>query len=475
MTILSLDPVSNQTPTALRSFLEQCQKAASKSHREQLVSISLEMDALDPLAVLASIFEPGERHFYVERPVGNLAIAGAEAVLEFTATGPDRFVECQAFVDDVLANAIVVGDQGVPFAGPHFFTAFSFYDEVAADEPFPAASVFVPRWQVATRNDRTVAVANLVISEETDVTAAADKVWRAHSKFSGFSYGDRIFTPDENNPRVNVSGHSSEENYCEMVQRAVDRIEAGEFDKIVLARAKDLVADESLHPMRALHGLRQRFKECFAFSLANGDGQSFFGASPERLVRGYGGMLMTEALAGSAPRGKTEEEDKQLGLALLKSEKDRHEHRLVLDSILRRLKPLGLQLEFAAEPTLRRLANVQHLHTAVKTALPVGVRLLDVISRLHPTPAVGGVPRASALAGIRSLETFPRGLYAGAIGWVDSRGNGEFFVGLRSALSNGPKARLYAGAGIVAGSKPEQELAETELKFKAMEEALFSR
>ena len=105
----------------------------------------------------------------------------------------------------------------------------------------------------------------------------------------------------------------------------------------------------------------------------------------------------------------------------------------------------------------------------------MGVRLLDVIARLHPTPAVGGVPRESALAGIRSLETFPRGLYAGAIGWIDSRGNGEFFVGLRSALIDGPRARMYAGAGIVAASKPAQELAETELKFQAMKAALFSK
>lgn len=475
MTILALDPVSNQTPAALQNFLHQCQQAAKKAHRSQLVSISLEVDSLDPLAVLASIFEPTERHFYVERPSANLAIAGAETVLEFSASGPERFDECQAFIDDVLANAIVVGDQGIPFAGPHFFTAFSFYDDVSTEEPFPSASVFVPRWQVATRLDRTVAVANLIIREETDIKAAADKVWRAHSKFSGFPCVDRVFSQAETNPRISLQEHGTEETYCNIVQRAVDRIVAGEFEKIVLARAKDLVADTAMNPMQTLHGLRQRFSECFSFSLANGHGQSFIGASPERLVRGYGGMLTTEALAGSTGRGKEEDEDAQLGLALLDSEKDRHEHQLVLDSILRRLKPLGLQLEYAPTPSLRRLANVQHLHTPIKTALPVGVRLLDVIARLHPTPAVGGVPRESALAGIRSLETFPRGLYAGAIGWIDSRGNGEFFVGLRSALIDGPRARMYAGAGIVAASKPAQELAETELKFQAMKAALFSK
>lgn len=474
MTILSLDPASNQTPHTLQTFLEQCQQASRRARRPQLVSISLEVDALDPLAVLGSIFEATERHFYVERPAEKLAIAGAEAVLEFSASGPERFEECQAFVDDVLANVIIVGDQGVPFAGPHFFTAFSFFDEVPADEAFPSASVFVPRWQVATKAGRTVAVANILVDGDTDITAAAEKVWRAHSRFGGFSYSQRAFTPSVESPKITLSEHDSGEHYRESVRRMVDRIKAGEFEKIVLARAKDLVADAAMHPLLALHGLRERFPECFAFSLANERGQSFIGASPERLARGYGGMLTTEALAGSARRGTTESEDESLGAGLLTSDKDLREHRLVLDSILRRLRPLGLQLEFASTPGLRRLANVQHLHTPIKTALPVGVRLLDVISRLHPTPAVGGVPRETALAAIRSAERFARGLYAGAIGWIDSRGNGEFFVGLRSALIEGDQARLYAGAGIVAGSVPDQELAETELKFKAMEEALFS-
>jgi menaquinone-specific isochorismate synthase len=133
-----------------------------------------------------------------------------------------------------------------------------------------------------------------------------------------------------------------------------------------------------------------------------------------------------------------------------------------------------LQLEFVEKPALLRLANVQHLHTPVRAALPAGVRLLDVLARLHPTPAVGGSPRERAVAHIRELEGFPRGLYAGALGWVDARGDGEFFVGLRSALIDGARARLYAGAGIVAGSSPEKEFTETELKFRAMQEALLS-
>jgi menaquinone-specific isochorismate synthase len=146
----------------------------------------------------------------------------------------------------------------------------------------------------------------------------------------------------------------------------------------------------------------------------------------------------------------------------------------VLAAITTRLGQLGLTPEFSAQPDLRKLANVQHLHTPVRAALPESVRLLAALGTLHPTPAVGGAPLQAAVAAIRGLEGFPRGLYAGAIGWLNARGGGEFFVGLRSALVDGATARVYAGAGIVAGSTPEKEFAETELKFKAMLEALLT-
>jgi menaquinone-specific isochorismate synthase len=473
MTILPLNPAENSSPEALFAFLAQCQLAAKRAGRGQLVSISLEIDALDPLAVLESIFEPGERHFYVERPAEGFAVAGAEAVLAFSARGAERFAGCQQFIDETLANTLAVGTQSAAFVGPHFFTAFSFFDDVETGETFEAASVFVPRWQVALANGRTTAVANLLVEADSPLEALAERVWRARKKFGAFDYSAPDFQEAPAMPTTvrEVGGDGA---YAASVRRAVERIEAGEFEKIVLARAKDIVANQPLHPLRVLNGLRQRFADCYAFSVANGRGQSFIGASPERLLRVSDGQLLTEALAGSIRRGATASEDAALGTTLLRSEKDRREHEFVLQSITRRLEPLGVTLDFPATPGLRRLANVQHLHTTVRATLPAGVRLLDALARLHPTPAVGGKPRAAALPRIRELEAFPRGLYAGALGWIDARGNGEFFVGLRSALIDGPHARLYAGAGIVAGSWPEKEFAETELKFRAMQDALLS-
>jgi menaquinone-specific isochorismate synthase len=472
VTILPIDPVANASPEALNGFLSECRDAAAQAGRPILVSITIEVGDLDPLAILESIFEPDERHFYAERPSEGWAIAGAESVLGFSTSGPGRFAACQRFIDEALGSAIAVGDQDIPFGGPHFFAAFSFLDAVGPGEPFEAACVFVPRWQVARRDGRTAAVANLLVEGDSQTDSLAAKVWRAHSKFRSFDFPSPELPDGRTGVASSVDEVGGRRSYESAVSRAVGRISRGEFEKIVLARAKDVRAADPLHPLRILNGLRQRFPDCNSFSVANGRGQSFIGASPELLLRVEGSTAFTEALAGSAGRGSTASEDAALGKRLLHSEKDLREQRIVLDSILRGLAPLDLDLKYSARPLLRRLSNVQHLHTPIEAKLPRGVRLLDMLGRLHPTPAVGGNPRELAVPAIAELEAFPRGLYGGALGWIDSRGSGEFIVGLRSALIDGSRARMYAGAGIVAGSSPETEFAETELKFRAMQDAL---
>ena len=492
--------MSLENDQAVSRFLRECRAQAERVGHGLLVSISLEVDALDPLAVLESIFEEKEAHFYIEKPAEGVALAGAEVLLSHTASGAGRFASCQEFLDTTLARTLAVGAAGHAFGGPLFFTRLAFLDTVEEGEPFEAAQVFVPRWQVGVSSGRTVATANLLVEPGMDLAPVAQRIWRAHAKFHSFSF-------DEARPLASVSGAASElvsvgdeqgagqtaaaceaegmeaqtwrceevggpGHYEAAVRHALVQLGEGSFSKIVLARAQDLFAPHRFHPLRALNALRERYADCFAFSVANGRGQSFIGASPERLLRVQDGALLTEALAGSARRGATASEDAALGSALLRDEKDLREHRWVVDSIARRLGSIGLVAEHGERPVLRRLANVQHLHTPIKASLPAGVRVLDVLAKLHPTPAVGGSPREAAVPLIRGLEAFPRGLYAGALGWLDARGNGEFCVGLRSALIDGRRTRIYAGAGIVAGSDPEKEFAETELKIRAMRDAV---
>lgn len=468
---LPVNPTENVTPESLRAFLVQCCALAREAGRPQLVSISLAVDHLDPLAVLESIFEPSEPHFYAERPSQGFAVAGAEAVLDFTASGPNRFALARDRIARILAETIAVGPLDEPFAGPHFFFANSFAHEEPAEVPFPALRFFVPRWQVARMGDSTVAVANLLVTADAPIDLIAGKVWKAHEKFRAFDYRSarRKDRPSAPKHAEEIGGEGA---YQQAVAQALQEIGRGDYRKVVLARARRLTTTEEFHPLGVLNHLRQHYPACYAFSIANGRGQSFIGASPERLVRVSGERMHTEALAGSAPRGESASEDAAFAQGLLHSEKDLREHRLVLESIARRVADLGLKLEHAGQPRVLGLANVQHLHLPISAALPSGVHLLDLVARLHPTPAVGGTPREPAVAAIARLEPFARGLYAGPQGWVDHRGGGEFFVGIRSALVDGRSATVYAGAGIVAGSSPEKEFAETELKFKALIEAL---
>jgi menaquinone-specific isochorismate synthase len=198
------------------------------------------------------------------------------------------------------------------------------------------------------------------------------------------------------------------------------------------------------------------------------------GATPELLARLQGDDVTSLVLAGSAPRGATPTEDQLRGEALLVSAKDRWEHELAVDSVRAVLQERCDRLEMEG-PGVLRLANVQHLATRLQGRLVGAKGIGDLIAALHPTAAVCGTPRQAALDRIRSLEQMDRGRYSGPVGWLDADGNGEFGIALRCAEVNGSRARLFAGAGVVAESLPEAELEETRLKLLAMQSALADR
>jgi len=473
--ILPLDLDSGKTVEDLIGFLDTVREDVVENGNPRLLSVTMEAPLLDPLAVLETIYESDELSIYIERQNDRFAVAGAEAALSMTFSGPERFKEAKAEIVDCIDSAIAFGDEGLPFFGPRFFCGFSFFDKVSDLDVFPSSIVFVPRWQVAVIEDRCMATANALIESETDVEAVGSRLWKARERFQSFSHEDIEVNSTNGNDSfevLNTREREGKRTFEDSVSEALDRIEKRAFEKVVLARAQDLTANEAFHPLRMLNGLRESFPDCFAFSLSNGKGQSFIGASPERLARVESEILNTEALAGSAPRGKTASEDARFASELLNSEKDKREQRYVLDSISRRLKALGVELEGDESIRLKKLRNVQHLQTTVKGRIPKGMHVLDLIDALHPTPAVGGVPREGAIDAIPELEGFSRSLYAGAIGYVDHKGEGDFLVGIRSALVDGDRARLYAGVGIVEGSTPKKELQETDLKFRALMDSL---
>lgn len=473
MQIIPSEMLPDRDEASLRRFLEGCKEAAIAKSHFQIASISLAVKHIAPLAVLQSIYEPDELHFYIERPTDDEAIAGAEAVVQASFDGPDRFREVRAFADEILENTITVGDLSQAFTGPHFFTAFSFEDSVEEGSEFPAATVFLPRWQVSRSKGKYGAVANLKIDADTDLDAMVARVWGAYQKFGAFDYSSDVtsgIAPES--PALLSRRELAPDVFEKAVTQALESIAQGDFEKIVLARGIELEADRPWKPLDALNRLRERFGTCFTFSCGGGAGRSFIGATPERLLQIREGRLLTEAIAGSAPRGRNAGEDAGFARALLDSEKDLHEHACVRDSILRRLERVGIEGIADQDPRILPLANVQHLHTPIHADVGESVHLLDVLSELHPTPAVGGTPREAAVLRIRELEQMDRGLYAGVVGWFNHLNDGEMVVGIRSALIDGNRAKLYAGAGIVAGSEPEKEKRETELKMRALLETL---
>jgi menaquinone-specific isochorismate synthase len=260
--------------------------------------------------------------------------------------------------------------------------------------------------------------------------------------------------------------------WCSAVSAAVERIAAGDLAKVVLARDLLVAADQPLDPRRLLRRLAARFPDCWTFAV---DG--LLGATPELLLRRTGRTLSARVLAGTAPRGAGEDDDR-LARELLGSAKDRAEHELAVDSLVEALEPFCSSLTAPAEPELLTLANVRHLATDVvgrqRTRGPRGrAGLLELVGAVHPTAAVCGTPTPLAAALIDELEGMDRGRYAGPVGWLDGRGDGEFGLALRCAELTGDRgARLFAGCGIVAGSDPAAELAETQAKFAAFQAAL---
>jgi menaquinone-specific isochorismate synthase len=258
--------------------------------------------------------------------------------------------------------------------------------------------------------------------------------------------------------------------WMDLVAAAVDAIGDGRFDKVVLAREVLVNANRSIDVPTVLRRLRSLYPACTVVSTpAAGHGQ-FVAASPELLVSRHGRELTAHPLAGTIPRSGEPEADRALAESLLNSPKDRAEHAWVVRDVDTALRPWCDELDVPEAPSIVALRNVSHLGTLIRGRLRDGdvPSALGLAAALHPTAAVGGTPREAALDWLDANEGFERGPYAGPVGWVDASGDGEFVVGIRSAVVDGAQARLFAGVGVVDGSDPATELAETQFKLQAL-------
>ena len=370
---------------------------------------------------------------------------GEAARLE--VSGPRALDEAAAWWTDWTDGVDTDDELGVAGSGPVLFASIAF-------DPRTGTSVFVVPEVVLGRRDGVEWLTTVGDVDPRDVLLPEA-------------------TDDGPAPRLRYAdGSLDPATWCAAVATAVERISAGELAKVVLARDLLVSADVPLDPRRLLRRLAARFPDCWTFSV---DG--LLGATPELLLRRSGRQLSARVLAGTAPRGAGADDDR-LAAQLIGSAKDRAEHALAVDSLVQALEPFCATLDAPAEPDLLTLANVRHLASDVTgTQRRTGARgragLLELVGAVHPTAAVCGTPTPDAAAVIAELEGMDRGRYAGPVGWLDARGDGEFGLALRCAeLVGDDGARLFAGCGIVAGSDPAAELAETQAKFAAFQAAL---
>jgi isochorismate synthase len=268
-------------------------------------------------------------------------------------------------------------------------------------------------------------------------------------------------------PSYVASADRSHGDYRARIAAALRDIATGELEKVVLARSLHLHHDGPFDAGALLGDLRAIYPTCTSFAVGRPDGV-FLGATPEHLVRLENARVETAAVAGSAPRGRNAEDDARLGRELRESKKEQTEHAIVVRVLREALADCCEDLDVPEAPRLLRLEEIQHLETPIAGTLRNGASILELVERMHPTPAVGGAPREAALAWIAQWEDLDRGWYAGPIGFIDADGGGDFCVALRSALLRGGEARLFAGAGIVDGSIPDAELQETRVKLRAL-------
>lgn len=455
------------------------QKATlNRTNQSVIVSLSQIVHDIDPLSILALLtrekvnnFSQDEIYFYWEHQGKTEAILGYGVTESCQLNTGDRFTKSQEFVNHCFQKIVKIGHNNLSNSFPHIFCGFTFFSESKPLEfPFSSAFCFLPKLQIIKQKRNRLLIFNLLINSKTNIEKLAYQTITNVKLISQVKPEQAITQPEKQSIQLNPK-YEMIQGFESSVASALKSIEAKQFQKLVLANALDLTSPENFSIINCLQHLRYYHPDCYIFAVNNGKNNCFVGASPERLISLKNNQLLTDALAGSTSRGKTQLEDYYLAQKLLKSSKERREHQVVIEFIVQRLIQLGLIPQISPLKVLK-LSNIQHLWTPIYTQLTPNIHPLEIVAKLHPTPAVSGFPTAVTCQEIKRYETFERGFYAAPLGWIDYDHNSEFIVGIRSALISGNRARLYAGAGIVEGSQPEKELAEIKLKFQGLLKAL---
>ena len=410
---------------------------------------------LGPAFDLLAAYDPAGG-FFMERDGRGIGASGP-GILVPVAPGERQVARAVGALAD--AFAAVAADDGI---APVAVGAFPF-------EARREAAMVIPRRSVVRAEDGAT---REIVLGDTD-RAARDRAAPPANTDGRLADRPVPFAPFES---IQIRYLPSPDEYGERVRVAVARIGAGELRKVVLARTAEVEAGRGIDPRSLLHRLRSVDPAAYAFAVPAGptpDHDQLVGASPELLVSRRGREVRANPLAGSAPRAGAPDDDRANAERLMSDAKNLEEHVIVVEAVAAVLARVCDELTWDRAPVLLETANVWHLSTRFRGVLrEPPPSALELVASLHPTPAVCGDPTRVARATIRELEPFDRGCYAGPVGWVDADGDGEWAIALRCAALHDERATLYAGAGIVAGSRPADEVDETDRKFRAFLDAL---
>ncbi len=418
----------------------------------------------------------GQERFFWQNGRDQTTYAGFGIAAQLMAWGSGRFQEIKRKIESLFADAVRLAEQP-DLASPRFFGGFAFRDDFTPDNTwsvFHPAHFILPHYQLVKSGDQSWLTINALLAEDEDLAGIhlqLHEALQARLELLVAANGldnTAISAP----PPLKINFPMTYAQWVDSINLAVSQIKGSDLEKVVLSRVCELRSKERIDVCHALAYLNENYKECTRFLFEPRPYHAFYGATPELLLQTKNVEIETMALAGSIRRGQDNSEDELLQRRLLNSAKDRYEHGLVVDSIYRRLQALDIDIEVPAQPAIYTLSYIHHLLTPIKGRLQKTTGVLPLLEALHPTPALGGSPRNLALAFISRAEPVPRGWYAAPIGWVDANMDGQFAVGIRSAVAQERRVWLYAGAGIVAESVPHKEWLETSLKFQPMFAAL---
>jgi menaquinone-specific isochorismate synthase len=460
---------SNNSPD-FESFWQNNNLEYTVTKNTRIASFAFQIPHIDPLACLQKFKHNNTLHFYWENCSKQEAVAAWGVTRSNYTESDSRFSLAQDFVQECFKQ-IVIKEPNLTIGKPSVFCSFTFFNDSDHSQPFKSGTLFLPRFQIVKKHKNCCLIVNFPLPEKQQENAVAKEIKQKLNNINWASFKKPNI--DENNRLLSINREQSQDSdyFKSVVASALDAIAVDELSKIVIAHTTQIKSEQPFKVIESLSNLRQLHPDCYIFSTSNGSGQYFMGASPERLISVQNRQLVSDALAGSAPRGKNNTEDLHLGNLLLKNRKEKREHKAVSDFMMQRLRSMGLKPQ-QLPLQLLKLSNIQHLWTPIYAHLPADIEPLEIVALLHPTPAVAGVSTEIACQKIRHYEKFDRCLYAAPLGWVDYEGNGEFIVGIRSALIDGDRALLYAGAGIVSGSNPNKEFDEVQLKLQSLLKAL---